>query len=179
MEVKDMNNILVSGLITIEAVKIEEKEILRNLLEKYNYEFSQYEKTDVNNLGLYGFDYMDYYWMEKNKFPYFIKINNLLVGFAMVTDHRDINIETDYTMAEFSILFKYRKMGIGKNVVKQLFEKHKGKWQIKFHPKNEISEIFWTNVVKEYTKGNYEIIENNEETIYRDGTIGKVLVFDT
>jgi predicted acetyltransferase len=70
-------------------------------------------------------------------------------------------------------------MGIGKNIVKQLFEKHKGKWQIKFHPKNNASEIFWTKVVNEYTKGNYELIENNIESIYRDGTIGKVLVLNT
>ena len=165
--------------ITIETVKIEEKEILRNLLEKYNYEFSQYEKTDVNSLGLYGFDYLDYYWTEKNYFPYFIKLNNLLAGFAMVTDHLDINIETNFTMAEFTIFFKYRKMGIGRYVVKELFKKHKGKWQIKFHPKNETSEIFWTNVVNEYSKGNYEIIENNTETIYRDGTIGKVIILET
>ena len=33
--------------IVIEPVKKEEKEILRNLLEKYNYEFSQYDKRDV------------------------------------------------------------------------------------------------------------------------------------
>ena len=33
----------------------EEKEILRNLLEKYGYELSQYFNNDVNDLGLYGF----------------------------------------------------------------------------------------------------------------------------
>ena len=33
--------------IKIELVKKEEKEILRNLLEKYNYEFSQYDDKDV------------------------------------------------------------------------------------------------------------------------------------
>jgi predicted acetyltransferase len=164
--------------ITIELIKNEEKEILRNLLEKYNYEFSQYENTDVNALGLYGYDYMDYYWTTKNKYPYFIKVNNILAGFAMVSDHPDVNIETDFTMAEFTVLLKYRKMGIGKYVVNKLFERHKGKWQIKYHPKNIPSEKFWTNIVNEYTKGKYEIIENNEETIYRDGTLGKVLVFE-
>jgi len=38
--------------ITIESVKKEEKEILKNLLEKYEYEFSQYNNLDVNELGL-------------------------------------------------------------------------------------------------------------------------------
>jgi predicted acetyltransferase len=165
--------------IKIEPVKIEEKEILRNLLEKYNYEFSQYENTDVNNLGLYGFDYLDYYWTVNSNFPYFIKANNQLAGFAMVTDHPDINIKTDFTMAEFTVLHKYRKIGVGKYVVNELFKKHKGKWQIKFHPNNKASELFWTKVVSEYTKGKFEIIENNIETKYRDGTIGKVLLFES
>lgn len=34
----------------------EQKEILRNLLEKYDYEFSQYDMRDVNDLGLYGYE---------------------------------------------------------------------------------------------------------------------------
>ena len=38
--------------ITIESVKKEEKEILKNLLEKYEYEFSQYNNLDVNELGV-------------------------------------------------------------------------------------------------------------------------------
>jgi Predicted acetyltransferase len=69
--------------IIIEPVKKEEKEILRNLLEKYNYEFSQYNGLDINNLGLYGYDYLDSYWTEENRFPFFIKINNKLAGFIM------------------------------------------------------------------------------------------------
>jgi len=54
--------------ITIEFVKKEEKEILRNLLEKYNYEFFQYNGLDVNEYGLYGYDYLDCYWTEKKGF---------------------------------------------------------------------------------------------------------------
>ena len=41
----------------IEAKK-EDREIIMNLLEKYLYEFSQWEKTDVNDNGLYGFEFL-------------------------------------------------------------------------------------------------------------------------
>ena len=47
--------------IEIIAVQRDEKEILRNLMEKYDYELSQYGGDDVNKLGLYGFDYLDNY----------------------------------------------------------------------------------------------------------------------
>ena len=78
--------------IIIELVKKEEKEILRNLMEKYRYEFSQYDDLDTNNLGLYGYDYFDNYWTENNRFPFFIKVNNKLAGFIMINDYPEIKI---------------------------------------------------------------------------------------
>jgi predicted acetyltransferase len=165
--------------ISIVPVSKDEKEILRNLLEKYLYEFSQYENTDVNNFGLYGYDYLDNYWTEENRFAYLIKADNKCAGFVMFNDYREIKIETNYSLAEFFILYKYRKMGIGTYVIKTIFEKYKGKWQLMYHPKNINSKIFWNKIIKEYTNGKYEIIKDNTEAKYKDGTIGDVLVFET
>jgi predicted acetyltransferase len=168
--------------ISIELIKKDEKEILRNLLEKWDYEFSQYNKKDVNNLGLFVYDYMDEfdkYWTEENRYPYFIRIENKLAGFIIVNDSPINGLETKWTMVDFFVMYKYRKMGIGTFSVKNVFEKHKGKWGLKYHPKNEVSEKFWNKIIGEYTKGKYEIIKNNPETIYEDGTIGHVLIFET
>jgi predicted acetyltransferase len=165
--------------ITIEIVKKEEKEILRNLLEKYNYEFSQYDNRDVNDLGLYGYDYLDNYWTEENRFPFFVKANNKLAGFVMVNDYPEIKIETNYTISEFFIMYKYRRLGTGKYVVNYILNKYKGKWQLKYHPKNKTSEVFWTKTIDEYTNGNCELIRNNKEAEYEDGTIGNIIIFET
>ena len=35
------------------TVSVDENEILKNLLEKYNFEFSTWDKRDVNDLGIY------------------------------------------------------------------------------------------------------------------------------
>lgn len=43
--------------VEIVEIKEEEKEVLLNLIEKYLYEFSQWEKTDVNVEGNYGYEY--------------------------------------------------------------------------------------------------------------------------
>ena len=165
--------------IIIELVKKEEKEILRNLIEKYRYEFSQYDNLDTNNFGLYGYDYFDNYWTENNRFPFFIRVNNKLAGFIMINDYPEVKIETNYTLSEFFIMYKYRRQGIGKYVVDYVLNKFKGKWQLKYHPKNETSKIFWTKTISEYTNGKFELITNNTETKYEDGTIGHVLIFET
>jgi predicted acetyltransferase len=165
--------------ITIEQIKIDEKEILKNLLEKYNYEFSQYDNRDVNKLGLYGYDYLDHYWVENNRDAYFINIDNNLAGFIMVNDYPEINIKTNYTMSEFFVMYKYRRLGIGKYVVNHILNKYKGKWQLKYHPRNIVSENFWINIINEYTKGKYKIIKDNPEARYEDGTIGTIIIFET
>ena len=165
--------------IKIIPIKMAQKEIARNLLEKYLYEFSQYRETDVNDLGLYGFPYLDNYWTEKNRWPYFIKLNKKLIGFVFINDFPEVDIKTDYTMSEFFIMYKYRKQGIGRYCVNYLFNKHKGKWQITFHPKNKTSKSFWINIVNDYTKGNYKIYKNIKEVKFEDGTIGYVMVFNT
>jgi len=36
-----------------------------------------------------------------------------------------------------------------------VLNKFKGKWQLKYHPKNEISKIFWTKTISEFTNGKF------------------------
>lgn len=165
--------------IKIVPVKIEEKEILKNLLEKYDYEFSQYDNRDVNILGLYGYDYLDYYWTEEKRWSFFIKVDGNLAGFVMVNDHAEVELNTDYTLAEFFVMYKYRKLGIGKYVATKIFDMFHGKWQLKRHPKNIASVYFWNSVISEYTNGKYELLQSYENTEYDDGTLADVFVFNS
>lgn len=155
----------------------DEKEILKNLLEKYDYEFSQWDKRDVNKLGLYGYDYLDCYWTDKNRWAYFILAADKLAGFAMVNDYSEGNEKTDYTMSEFSVLYKYRKMGVGRQAAFSVFDKFHGSWQIKMHPRNIVSIKFWNNVVSEYTAENYRFIKACDGTSCLDGSPGDIILF--
>ena len=128
--------------ISLEPVKIEEKEVLKNLGELYIYELTQHAPVDVNDLGLYDdLDDLDLYCTEENRHPFFIRVDNKLAGFILVFDGRQIQeIESNYSIDEFFIMYKYKKQGIGKHCARCIFDKFKGKWQIWFHPKNEIVE---------------------------------------
>ena len=158
-------------------VREEEKEILRNLLEKYNYEFSQYDRCDVNALGLYGYGYLDNYWTEKNRWAFFLKVDGRLAGFAMVNDYPEA-AETKYNMAEFFVMLKYRRCGLGKWAAFQLFDRFRGTWQLKRHPGNLPSVGFWDRVIGEYTGGAFRM-EKRADLAYPDGTPGDVFFFMT
>ena len=160
--------------ITIVLASKNEKEILRNLLEKYLYEFSQYDDADVNDIGFYGYDYLDYYWTEnnENRFAYFIKVDKKLAGFFMIREH------TNYEMAEFFVMNKYRRLGVGTYVMKFIFNKYTGKWQIGYTPRNKIAKIFWNKIVEKYTNGKYTLVKDNPKHKYKDNTLGEELIFE-
>jgi predicted acetyltransferase len=96
----------------------------------------------------------------------------------MINNHSDINVEINYSMAEFFVMNKYKKLGIGTYAVKYVLNKYKVKWEIGYTPRNKIAKIFLNKIVKEYTKEEYEIIKNGVKK-YKDGTIGEVLIFET
>lgn len=165
--------------VELRRVSVDEKEILRNLLEKYHYEFSQWDGRDVNALGLYGYAYLDNYWTEEKRYAFFIQVDGKIAGFAMVNDYPEVNEPVDYVMAEFFVMFKYRRSGVGRAAAVALFDRFKGRWQLMRHPANLASVRFWDSVVADYTNGHYRLMRSHPQAVYEDGTAGDVLFFET
>jgi len=166
--------------IKLERVMQDEKEILRNLLEKYDYEFSQYDERRVNRLGLFGYGYLDHYWSEENRWAYFIMADGELAGFVMVNNHPEVaDHPTDFSLAEFFVMYPFRRAGVGRQAFFQALALHRGTWQLKLHPKNAASVNFWHRVVNEYTKGDFQLIKSAPGTEYADGSPGDVYFFQS
>ena len=157
-----------------------EKAVLNNLLEKYLYEFSQWEKTDIAEDGLYHYEWLDCYLTEENRFPYLIRVDGHLAGFVLVSDYPEVpEEETDFCLSEFFILHKYRRCGCGRDAVFQVLDRHHGRWQLKCHPHNLASVRFWNAVVGEYTGGQCRLVRRypSHEVEYEDGTPADVYFF--
>lgn len=58
----------------IKRVNSADKNALANLLEKYNYEFSQYDKRQYDNNGLFGYKYLNNYFTQEGRHAYFIYV---------------------------------------------------------------------------------------------------------
>jgi predicted acetyltransferase len=156
--------------VKIEIIPVveEEKQILSHLIELYEYDFSEYGDSDVNKLGLYGYSYLDYYWTEERRHPYFIVVDGNLAGFVLVCDYCYVLKNSNANLiAEFFVMKKYRKHGVGSYAAKYIFDLFKGSWELTINPYNPISQKFWTKVISEYTKNKYEI-HKDIEGVYDD-----------
>ena len=59
-------------------------------------------------------------------------------------------------MAEFFIMKKYRRKGIGKSIAEQVFTIHKGQWQIYQKESNRPAQVFWRKIIADYTNGQFK-----------------------
>ena len=166
--------------IALRRVDYAEKQILANLLEKYNYEFSQYDGRELNALGLFGYRYLDHYWTDRNRWAYFIEADGKLAGFVMINGCAEAQDRPcDYSIAEFFVMYKYRRAGVGRQAFVLAADSHRGKWQLKMHPKNLAAKRFWERVVPEYAGAKCELVRDYPHTVpYVDGSPGDIFFFD-
>jgi len=136
------------------------------MIELYNYDFSEYSNDDINEYGYFGYPHIDAYWNEEGRYPYFIRADGKLAGFVLVRSCCEYNdLSEPYNIAEFFVMKKYRKKGVGKYAAKKIFDKFSGGWEISVWSNNRIAQCFWKSVVDEYVKGKYTAFTSSENEI--------------
>ena len=157
----------------MKAVLLTNKPILEKMLQVYFHEMNQYNSDKPNENGIYEYPYLHLYWEEANRFPYFIMNENEPIGFALVNDFViDENFKAQYSIAEFYIKPAYRKRNIGKQIAYQIFNKYKGKWEIRQEIANLDAQHFWRKIITEFTKGNFK-----EKEIHQKDYSTNVILF--
>ncbi|MGF6355779.1 putative acetyltransferase [Paenibacillus sp. 4624] len=141
------------------------REVLNNLMQFYIYDFSEFLNFDVEENGKYSPYPLDDYFKEGNHhFAYLIKREEKYVGFVLVRLIEDLGLRR-YSIAEFFILKKYRGEGMGKSVATDIFNRHKGPWEVHQIESNQGAQVFWKRVINECTKGQFEERIENGKTI--------------
>lgn len=144
--------------IELQLMKVEEKALLVRLMELYNYEFTAYDDADINDFGYFGYDHIDDYWNEEGRHPYLIRVDGKIAGFALVCPYcRFIGDEKARSIGEFFVMLKYRHRGIGESAAREIFNRHKGTWEVCYLRRNTPAKAFWEKVIDRYTDGQYEI----------------------
>jgi predicted acetyltransferase len=138
--------------------------VFENLMQFYIYDFSEFVELDVKEDGLFEpYSSLREYWEEENeRFPYFIKEDEKYLGFVLVR-YITLSDRSYFSMAEFFIMRRYRKMGIGRSIAEQVFNLHKGQWEIYQKESNKPAQDFWNKIITENTNGHFkERIENGK-----------------
>ncbi len=166
--------------VTIKLIRYEDKDVLRQLLQLYRYDSSEFDGHVINQHGFYSYKYLDHQWTEDYRRPYLVKCNGEIAGFALLILDvpRDFvklsTAEKTNVVSDFFIMRKFRHQGVGKKVAFLLFEQHKGVWEIKQTVTNTPAYQFWKKVITGYLNG-----QPFREKMFQNGSWnGPVIVFE-
>ena len=133
-----------------------EKPVLTNLMQLYLYDFSEVNGADVDEVGCFSYPYLDLYWTTPGYDPFLIRVDDRLAGFALINLHSRLHDVFDgHAIAEFFVMRKYRRLGIGRAAAMQLFDRFPGRWEVASFATNVPAQAFWRSTVDTYTDGRY------------------------
>ena len=141
--------------IDLVLIDIKEKENLRQLIKEYERELLKIDEPEE-------YKYLNSYWEKENRFPYFIKINNEIVGFVLVNGHTLVN-KDGKNIAEFYIKKEFRKNGVGKTAAIKVFDKFLGNWEVREIEENLNARTFWIKVIDNYTDHRFKETKMNNQ----------------
>ena len=101
------------------------KPVVRHLLELYQHDFSELDGRDVDEHGLYGYRYLDHYWVKADRRPFLISVDGRWAGLALV------RLGPPIDMSEFFVMRRFRRAGVGREAARQIFVMLPGHWQVR------------------------------------------------
>ncbi len=129
-----------------------EKPIIRNLMQAYEHDLSEFTGAVPDADGLFSVgNYFDVFWTEIERHPFLILYNDQPAGFALV---REVE-KNVFSMSEFFVVRSLRRTGLGKEAAITLFDRFEGTWHVAQDENNHAAQKFWRKIIAEYTGGDY------------------------
>jgi predicted acetyltransferase len=153
----------VKGMFVSEAGP-EDQGRLQALFELYVYDFSEILDLDVEEDGRFRVPPLDAYWTDPRRHAFLIRVDGKLGGFALVLEwSRLTGDEGVCDVAEFFVMRRYRRRGVGERAAAWLFDRFRGPWEVRQKAENRAAIAFWRRVIDRYTGGRFtEVVLDDE-----------------
>lgn len=152
----------------IKEVPVGDKWVIRNLMQLYRYDMSPLLAVDVDSHGLFDYKHLDHYWTPQGRaegrVPYLFFVQATIVDFALKNGYSYRgSSEPTSNVAEFFVMKRWRGRGIGRRAACQLFDAHRGHWEVAQMRANVEAQAFWTSVIRGYTLGRYTVTDSRDD----------------
>ena len=135
----------------------DDRQRLAALFELYVYDFSEMLGLDVEEDGRFHGPPLDAYWTDPRCHAFLIRADGKLAGFALAQERsRLTGDETVRDVAEFFVLRRYRRQGVGELAARWLFDRFRGPWEVRQKAENVAATAFWRRAIERYTNGRFD-----------------------
>jgi len=166
-----------TACIDVAPAKRAEAQALGNLLQLYVHDFSEFwagtERGELEDSGRFWDWPLEDYWRDEGRVPLLIRAGGRLAGFALLDGASHTGEAVDWNMAEFFIVRKHRRGGVGTATARKIFSRYPGVWETAIARRNLSALAFWRRVVG----GHPQVAKVEEVDVATQAWDGPVLRF--
>lgn len=134
--------------------------VLRRMMQLYLYDLGTIDGWNISVEGLYGDPQkIERFWTERGRRSFFIRADGALAGFALIRDEATYAGAGTHEVSEFFVLRKFRRLGVGEQAARMLFDLAPGPWELSQLASNVGAQEFWRRVIDRYTHGKFSDTE--------------------
>jgi predicted acetyltransferase len=126
----------------------EQEPILANLLQLYIHDFSELVEIDTEADGRFAYPQLPLYWSDPGRYAFLVKVDGELAGFVLVKTGSEWDVRD---MAEFFVMRRYRRRGVGMHVAHEVWRILPGPWEVRVMERNTPAQRFWARAVSSFT----------------------------
>ena len=165
--------------VTLTQLPGSQGQIITNLMQLYKYDFSEFAEVgsrygEVGPDGRFTYEGLDSYWREEGRVPLKLEADGRLAGFVLVNRWSALNRVLDHSVAEFFVLRKYRRIGVGSRAAGVLFVRWPGRWEVAVAEYNKPALSFWRKAIRAAVDSTVEVYTGDFER-----QVGTVLCFNS
>ena len=121
---------------------------LSALFELYVYDFSEFLGLDIGDDGRFRVPSLASYFVDPERHAFLAHVDGKLAGFALVSERSRLTDKGGvFDMAEFFVLRKFRRSGVGQTMAGAVFDRFLGPWEIRQRHENVHATAFWRRVI--------------------------------
>lgn len=147
--------------VRLRLAPLEEKPAIAALLRRYLAELGEW------GYGEEDYPFLDAYWREERRSPFFIETDEGPAGFVFVDAVSISGYAVDASIAEFYVLREFRRKGCGARAAAAAFRTRLGRWELSFHRDNPAARGFWPRAVEGAGASAIQFFDAGESRIMR------------
>jgi predicted acetyltransferase len=154
--------------LSIKAAAPGERDLLENLTQFYLHDFSELfsetSRLDLMADGRFSPDPpLDRWWQAEDHLPFLLRWQDRPVGFALINRHSHMGAPMDYAVAEFFVVRKCRRVGIGSAAAGAIFSALPGQWEAAVMRRNRRALAFWDAAIRQHGKAQSIVAHDRDD----------------
>ncbi len=138
--------------VSVDPATAAEQSVIANMVQLYIHDFSGLfagtPRCDLDDDGLYRPDIpLADWWRLPDHLPLLLRVDGKLAGFALINGHGHGGVPVDRNVAEFFVVRKYRRTGVGGAAALAIFSRYQGQWEAAVMRANTGARAFWAATI--------------------------------